>query len=603
MATSVSKRQPASDKVIKATKNKRMFLAFRAEVERLLMDALQNTYGDSALSVLTAHTAPHELERLLEIDIESEHADISSRIAFSLSKILRENPSKISAEIVKNIEIPENSLVSSVKAVGPYINFYASELFFEKSLREILGGICFHRKGRVIIEHTSANPDGPLHIGHLRNACIGDALARILRHAGYDVETQYYVNDMGKQVAILVSGMKYMKIDEKKKIDHAIAEIYVKANKIIEEDEEKMREVEELMRKYEQGDAETVRKYEEVVEKCLNGIRETLHKLGIYHDRFVWESEFVRSSDVSDVVKALERSGRLIVHGNAVLLKMESVDKDLVIKRSDGTSLYSTRDIAYHRWKSERCDFMIDVLGKDHELVAKQLGEALDILGVKRPEILIFEFVSLPEGSLSTRAGRFISVDELIERAVARAYEEVARRRDDIDEERKRKIANIVGIGAMKYDMVRVSPEKNMVFNIEEAIDIEKKGAPFIQYAHARASSILREAEKRGISDDGVNKNDLKNDLKIEHSSERALLMKLAMFDAVILRACDERKPHIVAKYARELAEVFNQFYRDCAVLSARDDIRSSRLLIVKCVRSVLKTSLNLIGIEAPEEM
>ena len=580
-----------------------MILALKAEAERLLADALRKTYGDGVLATLKERTLNERvLERILEIDIESEHADISSSVAFSLARILRRNPAEIASEIVENIELSENSLFSSVESVGPYINFHASERFLAETLREILregsNFGCLNRKGKVIIEHTSANPDGPLHIGHLRNAVVGDALARILRHAGYDVETQYYVNDMGKQVAILVFGLKHFKLDEKKKVDHAIADVYIAANKILERNSEKMQEVEELMRKYEANDEETVRKYKEAVEKCLAGIKETLQKLNIHHDRFVWESEFVRSGAVAEVIHAFERSGRLKESEGAFMLELEGVEKPLVLQRSDGTSLYSTRDIAYHRWKSSHCDILIDVLGKDHELVAKQLAKALEILGVKPPEVVIFEFVSLPEGSLSTREGRFISADELIELITRRAYEEVAKRRKDLSEERKREIAEKVGIGALKYDLVKVSPEKHIVFNMEDALNIEKKGSPFIQYAHARASSILRMAKRRGID---VSCEDFS--FKFEVPAEVALVKKLAMLPAVVERACDERKPHIVAKFSRELAEAFNQFYRDCAVIHAPPPLREARLCLVACVKQVLSISLNLLGIEAPEEM
>ncbi|UYZ40839.1 MAG: arginine--tRNA ligase [Candidatus Methanospirare jalkutatii] len=587
----------------KSHKISKMILALKAEAERLLADALRKTYGDGVLATLKERTLNERVsERILEIDIESEHADISSSVAFSLARILRRNPAEIASEIVENIELSENSLFSSVEAVGPYINFHASERFLAETLREILregsNFGCLNRKGKVIIEHTSANPDGPLHIGHLRNAVVGDALARILRHAGYDVETQYYVNDMGKQVAILVFGLKHFKLDEKKKVDHAIADVYIAANKILERNSEKMREVEELMRKYEANDEETVRKYKETVEKCLAGIKETLQKLNIHHDRFVWESEFVRSGAVAEVIHAFERSGRLKKSEGAFMLELEGVEKPLVLQRSDGTSLYSTRDIAYHRWKSSHCDILIDVLGKDHELVAKQLAKALEILGVKPPEVVIFEFVSLPEGSLSTREGRFISADELIELIMRRAYEEVAKRRKDLSEERKREIAEKVGIGALKYDLVKVSPEKHIVFNMEDALNIEKKGSPFIQYAHARASSILRMAKRRGID---VSCEDFS--FKFEEHAEVALVKKLAMLPAVVERACDERKPHIVAKFARELAEAFNQFYRDCAVIHAPPPLREARLCLVACVKQVLSISLNLLGIEAPEEM
>ncbi|MCD6203077.1 MAG: arginine--tRNA ligase, partial [Methanophagales archaeon] len=386
---------------------------------------------------------------------------------------------------------------SRAVASGPYINFYVSDYFLDATLRRLKGGRAEKRHDkstRIIIEHTSANPDGPLHIGHLRNAIIGDALARVLTHSGYEVETQYYVNDMGRQVAVAVWGASRLELDTRKKGDHAIVDVYIAANRMLEANAAYRAEVDALMRRYEAGDEEVVKRYDEVVQRCLAGIKASLRRLNIHHDLFVFESEFVRSGAVRRIIEELKRRGDIKSEGSALILHLDGIEKGLVIQRADGTSLYTTRDLAYHRWKSERCDRMIDVLGKDHELVSQQLRKALTLLGVNAPEFVIFEFVSLPSGSLSTRAGRYISADELMDKIEARAYEEVDKRRSDLSEAKKREIARMVGIGALRYDMVKVSPEKHIVFNLEDALDIEKKGAPFIQYAHARASSILRMA-------------------------------------------------------------------------------------------------------------
>ncbi|MHC1635141.1 MAG: arginine--tRNA ligase [Candidatus Methanospirareceae archaeon] len=567
-----------------------MFLEFKREVEDILRKALEGASYESE-------------ELLLE---ESEYADLSSRVSFLLSSIYKKSPKVIASDIVRNIEIPAGGLVSKAEAVGPYINFYVSDLFLEKTLGRIReeGGNYgnLHKKGRIIVEHTSANPDGPLHIGHLRNAIIGDCLVRILRKAGYDVEAHYYVNDMGRQVAIVVWGMdKIGGYDVNKKGDHAVAEVYVAANRLLENDTsgEGTKQVEEVMRRYEAGDEEVMRRYKEVVERCLSGIKATLEKIKIKHDHFVWESQFVRDGSVGEVIEGIKRRGRVKVEGSAVLLQIEGIDKELVLQRSDGTSLYTTRDIAYHKWKSERCDRMIDVFGKDHELVSRQLLKVLEMLHIKVPEFVIFEFVSLPSGSMSTRAGRYISADELIERMERRAYEEVARRRSDIGEDKKREIARKVGIGALRYDFVKVSPDKMMVFNFEEALDIEKKGAPFIQYAHARACSILRMAERRGLLGD-VEEYDA---ALLRERSEVELIKKLSKLGYVVEVASSELKPYIVAKYGRELAESFNKFYKDCGVLTAEDELRKARLNLVMCAKTVLSITLDLLGIEAPEEM
>ncbi len=563
-----------------------MFLEFKEEVEQVLKEALKK--------------ASYEYKEL-ELE-ESEHADISSRVAFSLARAYKKPPEIIAADIVNhlNLEIPaENTLISDAVAAGPYINVYVNDFFLHKTLQKIKEGIepaAEKKKGKIIIEHTSANPDGPLHIGHLRNAIIGDVLVRVLKRAGYDVETHYYVNDMGRQIAVAVCGTERIAFAANKKADHAVADVYIAANRLIEENSDFLKDVEKLMREYEAGDEAVMRKYEVVVKKCLSGIQASLQRLNIQHDLFVWESEFVRGGAVEEVMEELKQKGNIKFDGSALLLQLEGIEKELVIQRTDGTSLYTTRDLAYHRWKSDRCDRVIDVFGKDHELVSQQLSKALEILRVKVPEFVIFEFVSLPTGSLSTRAGRYIAADELMEKIEERAYEEVDKRRGDLDEGKKLEIAKKVGIGALRYDMVKVSPDKHITFDFDDALDIEKKGAPFIQYSHARACSILMAAEERGyvIADDY-------DASLLREESEKELIKKLSKLGYVI--SSSELKPHLVAKYARELAESFNLFYKDCPVLNADAGLRKARLALVDCAKTVLSDVLDVLGVESPEEM
>ncbi len=570
-----------------------MYLQFKREVEHILKAALADASYEYEYSSLGLE--------------ESEHADITSRIAFTLAARYRKPPENIAADIVRHITIPaptERTLVSRAVTSGPYINFYVNDSFLDGTLRRLKGGggnteKRHDKSTRIIIEHTSANPDGPLHIGHLRNAIIGDVLARVLTYSGYQVETQYYVNDMGRQVAVAVWGASRLKLETRKKGDYAIVDVYIAANRLLEANAAYRTEVDALMRRYEAGDEEVVKRYEEVVQRCLAGIKTSLQRLNIHHDLFVFESEFVRSGAVQHIIEELKRKGDIKSEGSALILHLDGIEKGLVIQRADGTSLYTTRDLAYHRWKSERCDRMIDVLGKDHELVSQQLRKALLLLGVKAPEFVIFEFVSLPSGSLSTRAGRYISADELMEKIEARAYEEVEKRRRDLSEDKKREIARMVGIGALRYDMVKVSPEKHIIFNLEDALDIEKKGAPFIQYAHARASSILRMATDRGFKIDSADA----DVALLRDKSEVELIKKLAMFEYVMESAASELKLHKVARYARELAEVFNIFYKNCPVLNAEEELREARLVLVDCTKQVLCEVLSVLGIEAPEEM
>ncbi len=543
-----------------------------------------------------------EVLKMLNVDEryvkESDHADLACTIAFKLAKEQKRSPQEIAEEIVAELEPRE--YVGSIEVVNGYINFFVSEEFLEDTINLILDQDYDYGspkiKGEVLIEHTSANPDGPLHIGHIRNSIIGDTLTRIMRKAGLKVRTQYYVNDMGRQIAITALGYKRFGIDRSKKPDHAIVEAYIKMNKEIEENPELEKEVEDLMIRYESGDEEAIRLFREVVELALEGIKETLRKLNVQHDEFVWESEFVRNGYVDRILKMLDEKGLLKKDGAWIIdLSDLGYEKEVVVRRENGTTLYVTRDLAYHLWKNENFERFINVLGADHKLVGRQLQDILRLLGLKPPEIVFFEFVSLPEGSMSTRKGKFISADELIEKVYEEA-KKIVEGRKELNEEEKEHIARAVAIGALRFDFVKIAPEKPMVFDWRKALDFERQTASYIQYSHARCCSILRKAVESGMPD-----LDFKGDLCTP--LERKLVVLLSKFSYMVLRVVNELKPNIFADYLLKVANAFNDFYRDHPVLKADSELRMHRLAIVDATRIVLRNGLELLGIEPLERM
>lgn len=559
-----------------------MFLDFMSEVEGLLCDALR--------------ACGLEVEFAVSLGLEiSPHADLASSVAFRLAPSQRRSPVEIAREIHSAMG-RDHRYVDRVELAGPYLNFFMSRRFLEAVLEQALADSCWlgRMSGRVIVEHTSANPDGPLHVGHIRNSVIGDTLVRILRRAGCSVDAQYYINDMGRQEAMVVVGCDRFPLDRSKP-DHAIAKVYIAANRAMETDPEIRKEADQVIQMYEAGDPRVIEKVQRAVRYALSGIEETLARLNIRHDSYHWESEFVRSGDVDEIISALEGTGLTVREEGALQLDLSGFgfEKKMVLRRADGTSLYITRDLAYHRWKAAVSDRTVDILGADHKLISAQLCTALRLLGIREPEVVIFEFVSLPTGSMSTRRGKFISADELLDEVERQAFEEVTLRRPEESEEFRREVARQVAVGAVRYDVVKVSPDKSTTFDWRQALDFEKLSAPFIQYAHARACSILRRCGEDGRPQVAL--------LTGEH--EVALLKKIAEFDLVIDRAARELKPHHLATYARELAEVFNLFYRYSPVLEAPQDLRSSRVALVRAARNALRAALETLGIPALESM
>lgn len=526
-----------------------------------------------------------------------DHADLASTVAFKLAKKQRRPPHQIAGDIAGRLAADPDLGDIQVEAQGPYVNFRFGPSLLAEAVREALepgyGELPGHPE-RVVLEHTSANPNGPLHVGHIRNTVIGDSLARAFRKAGYPLEVQYYLNDMGRQVAIVAWGLDHLGIarEEGEKEDHYVARVYIAANQRIQVNPEITEEIDRLMQGVERGDPETAGTFRAAVSLCVEGIRATLAALNAHHDRFVWESDFIRIGDVDRVIEQVRRLPQ--THEDETLwidLSEEGFEKKYILRRSDGTSVYSTRDLAYHTWKGRNYDRVIDVLGADHKLIGAQLQATLGLLGERVPEIVYFEFVSLPEGSMSTRAGKFVSADDLVEEVTAKAFEEVTARRPELSIEERHAIAESVAIAAIRYDIVKVSPEKSTVFNWIEALNFERQSGPYIQYAHARACSIL---EKAG---------EFERAYRYETEHEVALARHLALFPAVVERTVAELRPHHLAAFARELADLFNAFYHYNPVLKSEGETQISRLTLVDAVRNTLQESLETLGIDALRSM
>lgn len=570
------------------------------KIEQMAIDALYD-----ATCKLDAEVPKDKIS--LEFPSNHELGDIASTVSFNLAPILKKSPNLIAEDVVEKLDCPE--LFKKVESKGPYINFFIDYNAFSigllNSIDEDFGQLPEINE-KIVLEHTSANPNGPLHIGHIRNSIIGDSVRRLLKASGREVETQYYVNDMGRQLAMVVYGIKELEFklenQDEEKIDHSIGQVYLKVNQKFNENPSLESGVDDLIKEYEKGDNEELNAlFKDTINKCLSGMEETLKRMHIKHDKFVWEGTFIRNGDVDRYVDELEEIGYARME-DVLRLKLEEYGiNDLVLRRGDGTSLYSTRDIAYHMYKCDQGDIVLDILGADHKLAFQQVKAALEILQKIKPnsdklEVLFYEFITLPEGSMSSRTGNFISVDELIDEAVERAKKEIVSRRKDLDEEEIDTIAEEIGVGAIRFFIAKLSPEKHIKFKWEEALNFER-GCASIQYAHARASKLLSKAKSEGIDLDNL---EFESDWE-PNQFESNIIRTLAKYPKLISESAEIRRVHPIAAFCQELASEFNKFYKSNQVVGS--EFQSSRLILVEKTKITLKNALNILGVTAPERM
>lgn len=638
------------------------FGEFRRECEKAVEKAVKQLHPDIVLP-----------SYILSIPPSPDFGDLSCSVCFEISRTAREPPpvlaSKISEEILRSLKM---NLVEKVNSVKGYINFFVnlpklSELTVNAAehLQRNYGFIKTDKPKKIIVEHTSANPSGPLHIGTARNAILGDFLARTLKARGHQVRRHFYVDDVGRQVAIASYGYKILGMPPiKGKTDRFIGLIYTATNCAIEiktlkekistlqnqEGREKLnrklddylavatdlqtnfkeefntiweavsgetdpeKTIEHLIKAYEKKDPGAVNLICKTVKASLEGFKETLAKAGIEFDSWDWESQLLWEGKVKEAVDKLkqtpytfQKEGSLILNVDLAAERLGVKEKffgsneapQLVLMRSDGTTLYTTRDIAYHIDKFKWADEAVNVVGVDQRLAQLQLRIALLILGIEKAlDNLIhyaYELVKLPGYTMSRRRGRYVSFDELIDEAVTLAYREVSKRSPQLDEAEKRAIANSVGLGAVKYAMLSISPTKTVNFTWERVLNFETNAAPYVQYAHARACSIIGKAEFKPENPDYT---------LLSDPLEKALTVNLSRFPEIFSETADSLKPELLIDYANSLADSFNAFYNKLPVLKAeKKSLRDARLKLVNTSAIVLRNTLELLGIEAPVRM
>ena len=612
------------------------------------IEALISKVAGEAVKALYGMDATEKMLQLQKT--RSEFEGNLTLVVFPFVKAARKSPEQTAQEIGEYLQ-KNCSAVSGFNVVKGFLNLSIGDGAWLELLKAIDQDEHFGTKRAdesapiVMIEYSSPNTNKPLHLGHVRNNLLGWSLAKIMEANGNRVVKTNIVNDRG--IHICKSMLAWLKYGDGetpessgKKGDHLIGDYYVSFDKHYREeikelvaqgmDEEKakqeaplIKEAHEMLVKWEQGDPEVRALWEKMNNWVYAGFDETYKKMGVGFDKIYYESQTYLKGKAK-VEEGLAK-GLFERHDDGSVwadLTNEGLDQKLLL-RSDGTSVYMTQDIgtAEMRYEDYPIDKMIYVVGNEQNYHFQVLSILLDRLGFKwGKELTHFSYgmVELPNGKMKSREGTVVDADDLMALMVEDAYRTSMElgKFDDMTEEERREIARIVGMGALKYFILKVDARKNMLFNPEESIDFNGNTGPFIQYTYARIRSILRKNEEFRMKNEELatampsSSSDAQPDSSffILHSSleekEIELIQKLNEFGAAVEQAGKDYSPSGIANYCYELTKVFNQFYHDYSILNEPDEQKKAiRLMLAKNVAKIIKSGMGLLGIEVPERM
>ncbi len=526
-----------------------------------------------------------EKDQIPDIKIEKprdpSHGDAATNIAMLLAGVLKNNPRKIAEQLVEKIELDEKK-ITDVQIAGPgFINFRFSDNYLFDALRGLIEEKEEYGKSeelagkRALVEFVSANPTGPLTVGHGRNAVLGDTVARLLEWTGADVEREYYFNNAGRQMRVLGRSVRarYMEILGK---DVEFPEggyegLYIKtiAQTLVDEFGDSLIEEKD----------ESIFK-EKAEEAIFEEIQKTLSRMNIEMDSFFNERTLYENGSIDETVEKFREKELAYDMDGAVWFKTTEFgkDKDTVLIKSSGEPTYRLPDIAYHADKLERgFDLCIDVFGADHIDTYPDVLSGIEVLGYdkEKVDVLVYQFVTLVKDGkpfkMSTRKANFVTLDELMDE---------------------------VGEDVTRFFFLMRSPNTHLEFDVAQAKEAGEKNPVFyLQYAHARIQSILRKIDE-------ITEISEKPDLSLlKHEAEEALIKRLLSFPDAVSQAAKHREPHRVINYLNELASDFTSFYHDCRIIGEDEELLQARTALAKAVAQVLRNGLSILGITAPDRM
>jgi len=522
---------------------------------------------------------------------------------FGLAKNMKKNPVEIAIGL-KN-KIKKTNSIEKIEAKGPYLNFFINksklaETIIKKILREKNNyGKGKRKKEKIMIEYSQPNTHKEFHIGHLRNVCLGSSLANILRNQGYKTITSNYINDTGTHVAsTLWAYLKFYKNKEPKaNKGEWIGKVYVRSCQEIEKNPNYKKEVSTILKHLESNDKDIIQLWKRTKDWSLIDFKKIYKILDARFDIWFYDHELIKPS--KDIITRLKEKSILQESQGALIADLEKHNlHKVILLKEDGTIPYITKDLvlAFIKFNKYKIDNSIYVVDTRQSLHFQQLFKILELYGFKQAKKcyhLSYAMVNLPSGTMSSRTGNVVLFMDIYKETLNLAISETKKRHPDWDENKILNTAKKITIAAIKFEMINVDNNKIILFDPKKAISFEGETGPYIQYVHARISSLLRKTK--------LPKKQILSLLKDD--TEITLIKLLEEYPKKISEAASNYKPSILSNYLFELAQQFNSFYSKQPILRAEKEVKSARLCLIIVVKSILNQGLSLLGIEAPERM
>ena len=543
----------------------------------------------------------------IEVPKEKSNGDFAYP-CFMLAKVLRNSPINIANDIKSKIKLDER--IEKVEVVSGYLNFYLNNsnvvcntILDILNKKDLYGTSNIGKGETVCIDYSSPNIAKPFHLGHLRTTIIGRTLYNLYKALGYNVVGINYLGDWGRQFGLVIEGYKRFKdeYDLEKDPLHALSDMYVRANRLATEDEQVMNDARENFKKLEEGNEDYLKLWKYFRDLSLKEYNKIYDLLGCKFDSYNGEAYY--NDKMQEVIDILDKKGVLKDSQGAKVVYLSENEPPCIIVKSNGSTIYATRDLAAILDRSRTYDYTKSIYVTSYEQIHhfdQLFRVAKNIVDEKYTKGLIhvpYGMVRLKSGKMSTREGTVIYLQDLINDAIKKALDVIENKNVDVED--REKLAKQIGIGALVFNDLKHSKIKDVVFDLDEVISFDGETGPYVQYTYVRIMSILKKA---GFDIEKINLDDLELFL-LNTEAEVSLIKELEKLPKVIKRATDESEPSILTRYIIDVASDFSTFYSKCPVIVEDEKIKNARCALVYATSVVIKKGLDILGIETPEKM